>query len=65
MTVDTELQAARAGGFDAWLAKMPPAYFALVMATGIVAIACNLVGLTSLARPLAALNLRRTRYCGS
>jgi tellurite resistance protein TehA-like permease len=44
-------------GFDAWLAKMPPAYFALVMATGILAIACSLVGVPTLPRVLVTINL--------
>ncbi len=38
------------------LAVMHPAYFALVMATGIVAIACHLFGLRELSRALAWLN---------
>ncbi|MCM2316017.1 MAG: tellurite resistance/C4-dicarboxylate transporter family protein [Thermoanaerobaculia bacterium] len=46
-----------AGGFDAWLSKMPPAYFALVMATGIVAIACQLANIPTLPRLLAGINL--------
>ena len=45
------------GGFDAWLAKMPPAYFALVMATGIFAIACSLVNVPTLPRLLARINV--------
>ncbi len=36
---------------------MPPAYFALVMATGIVSIACQLLGYTLLARGLFYLNV--------
>jgi tellurite resistance protein TehA-like permease len=39
------------------LAAMHPAYFALVMATGIVSIACHLVGLGLAARALFALNI--------
>ena len=39
------------------LRDLPPAYFALVMATGIVAIACHLEGLDLLAKGLAALNV--------
>jgi tellurite resistance protein TehA-like permease len=39
------------------LAGMHPAYFALVMATGIVSVACHLVGPRVLARPLFALNV--------
>jgi tellurite resistance protein TehA-like permease len=42
---------------SAGLAGMHPAYFALVMATGIVSIACELVGLHALAVGLFALNL--------
>ncbi len=38
------------------LAGMHPAYFALVMATGIVSIACQLLGLDALAKLLFALN---------
>ena len=40
-----------------WLASMHPASFALVMATGIVSIACRLLGLAPLALPLFWLNL--------
>jgi tellurite resistance protein TehA-like permease len=36
---------------------MHPAYFALVMATGIVSIACQLMGLSAIATPLVWLNL--------
>jgi tellurite resistance protein TehA-like permease len=36
---------------------MPPAYFALVMATGILAIACQLVEIPTLPRVLAGINL--------
>ena len=39
------------------LAVMHPAYFALVMATGIVSIACHLSGLTSVAAPLLWMNV--------
>ncbi len=39
------------------LAAMHPAYFALAMATGIVAIACHLLGLDELAIALAWINL--------
>ena len=56
-SVDAGGQPAATGGFDAWLAKMPPAYFALVMATGIVAIACHLAGVPALPRILAGINL--------
>lgn len=45
---------ARANG---WLAEMHPAYFALVMATGIVSIACKLVGIPYVPQLLFALNL--------
>ena len=38
------------------VATLHPAYFALVMATGIVAIACQLTGLPALATPLLWLN---------
>ena len=41
----------------AGLAGMHPAYFALVMATGIVSLACELVGLHALAVALFVLNL--------
>ncbi len=41
----------------AGLAAMHPAYFALAMATGIVAIACDLLGLGELAVALARINL--------
>lgn len=39
------------------LARMHPAYFALAMATGIVSIACQLLGLRSIAVALYALNV--------
>ncbi|AGP37168.1 C4-dicarboxylate ABC transporter [Sorangium cellulosum] len=39
------------------LAGMHPAYFALVMATGIVSLACHIVGLDAVARALFGLNL--------
>ena len=39
------------------LATMHPAYFALVMATGIVGIACHLLGLGPLGKALFALNI--------
>jgi tellurite resistance protein TehA-like permease len=39
------------------IASMPPAYFALVMSTGIVSIACHLLGFWFLAVPLFWLNL--------
>jgi hypothetical protein len=42
---------------SAGLAGMHPAYFALVMATGIVSIACELLGLQPIATALFALNL--------
>ncbi|MBI2214084.1 MAG: tellurite resistance/C4-dicarboxylate transporter family protein [Acidobacteria bacterium] len=45
------------GNFDAWLAKMPPAYFALVMATGILAVACSIVNVPTLPRLLAGVNV--------
>ena len=45
------------GGFDAWLSNMPPAYFALVMATGILAIACHLVNVPTAPRVLASINI--------
>lgn len=41
----------------AGLADFPPAYFALVMATGIVSVAAHLVGLTGVARALLVLNV--------
>jgi tellurite resistance protein TehA-like permease len=40
-----------------WLAELHPAYFALVMATGIVSIACKLVGIPYVPKLLFALNL--------
>ena len=40
-----------------WLATMHPAYFAMVMATGIVSIACQLLGLQAIAAPLVWLNI--------
>ena len=40
-----------------WLAELHPAYFALVMATGIVSIAAQLLGFHTLANSLFALNL--------
>jgi len=39
------------------LAGMPPAYFALVMATGIVSLACELLGMHAIAALLFVLNL--------
>ena len=39
------------------IATMHPAYFAMVMATGIVSIACHLAGLPSIAPPLVWLNI--------
>src|SRR5688500_17061378 len=39
------------------LAQLHPAYFALVMATGIVSIACHLVGLPFVPQALFTLNL--------
>jgi len=44
-------------GADSRLAAMHPAYFALVMATGIVSIACHLVGPRLLAPPLLWINV--------
>ena len=41
---------------DAGAAELHPAYFALVMATGIVSIACDLLGMDFLAFPLFYLN---------
>lgn len=41
----------------ALLAELPPAYFALVMSTGIISIACHLLGLDGLSRPFFWLNL--------
>jgi tellurite resistance protein TehA-like permease len=43
-------------GGDDWLASLHPAYFALVMATGIVSIACGLLDLRPIAVPLLWLN---------
>ncbi len=42
---------------ESWLANLHPAYFALVMATGIVSIACRLVGIPIVPQALFALNL--------
>lgn len=39
------------------IAALNPAYFALVMATGIVSLACNLLGMPLLARLLFQLNI--------
>jgi tellurite resistance protein TehA-like permease len=39
------------------IAEMPPAYFAMVMATGIVSIACHLLGFEFIAAPLLWLNV--------
>jgi tellurite resistance protein TehA-like permease len=39
------------------IASLNPAYFALVMATGIVSIACDLLGLRAIAVPLVWLNI--------
>ncbi|MCC6729117.1 MAG: tellurite resistance/C4-dicarboxylate transporter family protein [Chthonomonadales bacterium] len=44
-------------GWRAHLAEMSPAYFGLVMATGIISIGCHLMGIPLLARALLALNL--------
>jgi tellurite resistance protein TehA-like permease len=38
-------------------AELPPAYFAMVMATGIVSIAAHLMGLDFIAQPLLGLNI--------
>jgi tellurite resistance protein TehA-like permease len=46
---------------DSGLAGMHPAYFALVMATGIVCIACHLLGLAVVAKALFVLNI--VAYC--
>ncbi len=40
-----------------WLATMPPASFAMVMATGIVSIACQLLGLRRIAVGLLVINV--------
>jgi len=40
------------GPVSAWLATLDPGYFALVMATGIVSVACRLLGITVLAEVL-------------
>lgn len=45
------------GGPASGLETLPPSYFALVMATGIVSIACQLLGLEPIARALLALNV--------
>lgn len=49
--------ASQAASFDERVAALHPAYFALVMATGIVSIACRLVELPLLPRALFLLNL--------
>jgi tellurite resistance protein TehA-like permease len=48
---------ARGTGGTGGLATLHPAYFALVMATGIVSIACHLVGLRAMAVALFGLNV--------
>jgi tellurite resistance protein TehA-like permease len=48
---------AKPGSFDERLAGLHPAYFALVMATGIVSIASSLVGVAFIPRALLVLNL--------
>src|SRR5262245_50593129 len=50
-------QAPAAGAPLGGLAGLHPAYFALVMATGIVSLACHLLGLPTVARVLLAANL--------
>jgi len=40
-----------------WLADLPPNYFAMVMATGIVSLACHLAGFDLLAKILLGLNI--------
>jgi tellurite resistance protein TehA-like permease len=50
-------QASAAAAPQGGLAGLHPAYFALVMATGIVSLACHLLGLRALARALFAANL--------
>lgn len=40
-----------------WLATLPPASFGIVMATGIVSLACNAMGLQLVARALFMLNI--------
>lgn len=42
---------------DAWLATLHPAYFAMVMATGIVSLSAQVVGYASVAALLFALNI--------
>ena len=57
---DTSLAAAKAGGLQeaakSGLAELSPAYFAMVMATGIVSIAAHFQGLQRLAVALLWLN---------
>jgi tellurite resistance protein TehA-like permease len=48
---------AAAGPADGWLATLHPSYFAMVMATGIVSLAAQVVGYTSLAALLFGLNI--------
>jgi tellurite resistance protein TehA-like permease len=42
---------------EAWIESLPPAYFSLVMATGIVSIASSLLGMGWIARSLFLLNV--------
>lgn len=51
------LQSSLRGAFVTAVQHLHPAYFAMVMATGIVAIACELTGLRPLAIALACLNV--------
>jgi len=51
------MPAVAAESAEGGLAELHPAYFALVMATGIVSIACHLLGLPVIPKALFALNL--------
>jgi tellurite resistance protein TehA-like permease len=55
--VSTALSTTTHNGFGEGLSAMHPAYFALVMATGVISIACHLLGLPILARSLFTLNI--------
>jgi len=54
---DGRREAASAGSVAAALDSLDPAYFGLVMSTGIVSIAFRDLGVPAVARPLAALNV--------
>jgi tellurite resistance protein TehA-like permease len=54
---EIEVPAGRWATADAAIANLHPAYFALVMATGILAVGCHLLGLPTLPRLLFAINI--------